>query len=186
MDSGRHNLSVPTVRIGLLGLVLLCLASPVSGQDAIIGPVISAVRAMQSRIPGDSVFIDLTALSPTQADQVAASVGYPRGAKASVFQCDERRRCHIEGGDAVVTVQEVSALDGTATVYIRMTWESNRLQGRRLTDFSIYRVTLEQVDGQWVVIEIKATAASYDPCLSRPRQTADPIIRDRPFSRTWR
>ena len=159
MDSGRHNLSVPTVRIGLLGLVLLFLASPVSGQDAITGPVISAVRAMQSRIPGDSVWIDLTALSPTQADQVAASVGYPRGARAGVFRCDERRRCHIEGGDAVVTIDEVSTRDGTATVNIRMTWESNRLQGRRLTDFSIYRVTLEQ-SGRSMVIEIKATAAS--------------------------
>lgn len=159
----------PAARIGFLGLVLLCLASPLSGQeDAIIaGSVVSALGGIQTymreHVPGESAWIDLTALSNTQAAQVAARIRYPRGTRDRVILCDDRRRnCHIDGADALIEIKEVSMLDGKAIVHIRMDWEpdpSSRIRSHTWMH-SIVRVSLEQAGRGWVVTDIKETGAN--------------------------
>ncbi len=159
----------PAARIGFLGLVLLCLASPLSGQeDAIIaGSVVSALGGIQTymreHVPGESAWIDLTALSTTQAAQVAARIRYPRGTRDRVILCDDRRRnCHIDGADALIEIKEVSMLDGKAIVYIRMDWEPETPPKIRWHTWmhSIVRVSLEQAGRGWVVTDIKETGAN--------------------------
>lgn len=140
-------------------LSVLCVVLTACGDQGVVardgaGPdavVTSAIEAVRNDIPGTAIAVDLGSLDGSSADLVAATFDWARRDRDDVLRCGTND-CALDGADALISVEQTSFDDRTASVALSILGQFGGGGWRQHVCETAYRVDLRWVDGSWETI----------------------------------